>query len=121
MLPQKIALAQAELRSSSRRRTLLGGKIVSRDGTFSLDCVIRDLTPIGAKIDLAPERLIPKRLYLIAPKLHLAFDAEQMWRNGKMAGLKFHHSLDLANDPGAHPQFLRRIYLALCPRNSAGT
>ena len=73
----------------------------------------------GARIDVPPERLFPRRTYLIVATHHAAFEAEQIWRNGRQAGLKFHRSLDLANGTEA-PQFVKKIYLELCPRESSG-
>jgi hypothetical protein len=120
MPPETDPSARAESRGAVRRRSLFPGRIISRDGSFSSECLIRDFNEAGAKIDLPPERLFPLRLYLIAARLPSAFDAEVIWRNGRQAGLIFHRALDLAEGDNPAPQFLRRLHSELCPRESRG-
>src|SRR5690348_3891352 len=65
-----------ELRRSPRRRVLLSAKIVARDGVFSADCAIRNISERGAQVDVPAEMLLPVRFYLVAGRLPVAYDAE---------------------------------------------
>ena len=102
-----------ELRGVPRSRTLLGAKIVFRDGSCSFGCTVRNMTDGGARIAVAPDQLIPARFYLITSKHETAFDAEAVWRRGALLGVKFHGRLDLSA-PQFH--FVKRLADELRPR-----
>ena len=55
-----------ESRGVLRRRSYFHGKIISRDGTFSLDCVIRNLSESGTRIQVGGHELFPLRFFLYA-------------------------------------------------------
>lgn len=51
--------SMGERRASSRQRRLHGGKIVFNNNTSSIDCVVRDLSPTGARLEVASPIGIP--------------------------------------------------------------
>lgn len=105
-----------EARKTARPRTFFGGRLIFRDGSFSFACVIRELSDVGAKIELPASRLIPQRLYMITSRKLVAYDAEVAWRKGTSAGLKIHATIDLANCTDPQLIFLRRLAAELCAR-----
>ncbi|HEX3430216.1 MAG TPA: PilZ domain-containing protein [Rhizomicrobium sp.] len=119
MLPKTESPA-AESRRAGRNRTLFRGKLVSRDGSFSSECVIRNLSAAGARIEVPSDTLFPVRLYLIGARLPVAYDAEVVWRRGAKAGLKFNSRIELGDGESAAPLFLKRLYSELRPRESRG-
>lgn len=102
-----------EYRRARRSRTLLGGKVVFRDGSYSLGCMVRDMSDDGARLAVAPDQLVPARFYLITSRRNAAFDAELLWRRGALLGAKFHGGLDLS-DSRLH--FVKALADELQPR-----
>lgn len=107
-------------RRAPRKRSYYGGKIVHRDGSCSFDCVIRDISGSGAKIEIREHELIPRRFYLLCTIRKAALDAEMVWRRGGLAGLKVHatHDLETSGAPGL--KFVKRLFAEFRARPSAG-
>jgi hypothetical protein len=84
-----------------RARTLLKGKIIIRGGMMSPDCVIRDLSPDGARVRVSHTILLPSSVGLLVIKDGVLFDAVVAWRKGDEAGLAFSDRRDIrgADDP----------------------
>lgn len=108
--------ATRELRRARRKRSLLGGKIVSPDGAQSFNCVVRDLSDTGARIDVPPSTVFPSRIFLLTPRHALAHEAQLVWRNARQAGLKFVAAHALGPDRPSALRHLWCLYLEMCPR-----
>ena len=107
-------------RRSTRRRAFFSGKIVHCDGSHSFDCVIRDISESGAKIEIKQSDIVPKRLFLLGSRTPTAFEAELVWRKGNLAGLRFLREHDLASSTDA--QMLRlRFHSAALSRTRPGS
>ena len=72
-----------------RRRTLKGGRLSFDDGLGNTECVIRNLSPGGARIQVANIRSVPSEFVL-------TFDADGSsrpcfvrWRRGDSLGVEF--------------------------------
>jgi hypothetical protein len=102
-----------------RRRVYLNGKLVHGDGAFSFDCVIRDLSPGGAKIAVRRTQMMPRDLYLIAVKACLAHHAQVVWTNVPSRGLKFVDTFDLNDNLPENVKFLRPLWESVCVRGAA--
>jgi len=85
-----------EARAEGRKRALLGAKVVSRDGIYSCDCMIRDISESGARINISSAVIIASPFFLIDHQSQIMFEAKIIWRNATQAGLKFldRHSLN---------------------------
>ncbi len=95
-----------ELRRARRMRTYVAGKIVFRDASCSVNCVVRDVSDTGARIAVAADRLLPERCYFVASKRESVFDAEIVWQRGDQRGLRLLPVLDLSEP---RLQFLKNI------------
>lgn len=86
----------SEARAEGRKRTLLGAKVVSRDGIYSCDCLIREISASGARITISSSVIIASPFFLIDYQSQVMFEAKIVWRNAHQAGLKFlaKHPLD---------------------------
>src|SRR4030081_405905 len=62
-------------RKATRKRTLLGGKVVFGDGQQVRDCTIRDISETGARIAIAKGEVIPTRVFLIDRRTPIAYEA----------------------------------------------
>jgi hypothetical protein len=98
----------AELRTTARRRAILGGKIVYNEGAFTHDCRIRDLSEGGARILLAPALVIPTRVVLIEMRNAIAYESEVAWLKAPEFGLRFLSTHSLRGGIPPHMQYLKR-------------
>lgn len=78
----------AERRSIPRRRTLKGARIVVNDGYSTFDCTVRNLTEVGAKLELASTLGIPDAFDLIFDDGR-KFACTVIWRQGEELGVSF--------------------------------
>lgn len=85
--PQKAGWV-GERRRDPRRRVLLQGKIVFPHNSFSSDCLIRDLSPGGARIGVDTASL-SQDPYLIVVRDALVHETRTMWTQAQQAGLRF--------------------------------
>jgi len=105
-----------DLRRAVRTRTLFAGRIVFHDGAYSYECVVRDVSEGGARIEIPSAHLIPRRFYFLSSKEEIAHDCELVWRTRMMAGIKFRQSIQLATCKDPKLRYLRQIAAELCPR-----
>ena len=103
-------------RSNSRKRVLLPGLIVHGHGAFTCDCVLRDVSPTGARIIIREHVQIPERFYLINIRDGVAHDAYRIWGKGRETGVKFESVIPLAANADPAFQRLRQLWLAKVPR-----
>jgi hypothetical protein len=90
-------LPPLEKRAEGRKRTLLGAKVVSRDGIYSCDCTIREISASGARIHISNAVIIASPFFLIDHQSQIMFEARIVWRNAHQAGLKFIHKHSMNN------------------------
>ena len=104
-----------DLRRSVRVRTFLAGRVVFHEGAYSYDCIVRDMSEGGARIEIPEARMMPRRFYFLTSKEELAYDCELVWRTRMMAGIKFREAIQLStcNDPKL--RYLKAIAAELCP------
>jgi PilZ domain-containing protein len=78
-----------ERRASSRQRRLHGAKIVFNDGSSSIDCVVRDLSTNGARLDVVSPIGIPEWFDLRINRNGACYPSKVAWRSGKQIGVTF--------------------------------
>jgi len=79
------------------------------------DCVIRDMSASGAKIELSQLVKLPPRFLLMHLSDGVAFEVVLKWRRGDLAGMAFEkrHPLTEAVEPRLEP--VRTAWKALMP------
>ena len=82
-----IATADTEARNTPRRKVLDSGLI--RFGDFSVPCVIRNLSEIGAALDAAPQSFVPDQFTLIVVRKKKIYSCTVIWRKGTRLGVSF--------------------------------
>ena len=77
-----------EHRGKRRQRSLKSAKIVFANGSFAIDCVIRNFSDTGAQLKVPTSVPIPDHFDLVEPggKRHRAV---VMWRKGDQMGVRF--------------------------------
>ena len=111
----KAESSQRDRKPSPRPRVLLRGLIVYGAGTFTCDCVIRNLTTNGARIALDQLCQITNRFYLINIRDAVAYDAHVVWSKGLDMGVRFGATISLS-DSDFTVRRLKKLWLAKAPR-----
>ena len=107
--PPASATASIERRPKRRNRVLLGGIVASVDGSHSFNCMIRDISPGGARVFPRGQQ-VPSNLYLIHIRDRVAYEATVIWNNGKDVGVSFTNQFRLAEIVDPTKQFLTRLW-----------
>jgi hypothetical protein len=81
-------LGRREQRLQPRRNTMILATITFDNGRTRLDCVIRNLSEGGAKLELATVRGIPQTFDLVVPGHHVQH-CRVAWRALKEMGVQF--------------------------------
>jgi len=79
----------SELRRETRLRTFLKGRIVFNSGNSSMDCLIRDLSPSGARLVLSQTATLPDGFDLVIPAKERTHKATLRWRKDDSVGVIF--------------------------------
>jgi hypothetical protein len=111
----KLKTPPRDRKPSSRQRVLLRGLIVYGAGTFTCDCVFRNLTANGARIAVKQLFQIPERFYLINIRDGIAYDASVVWNRSLDIGVKFQSQLPLNSNEDLTYRRLRKLWLAKAP------
>lgn len=79
-----------ERRKSKRRALNYGASVVSFDGTLRRDCVIDDISAIGAKLRIeAPEDLPEEFVLLLSARGEAKRRCKIAWRGAQEIGVRF--------------------------------
>lgn len=81
-------LGRREQRLQPRRNTMIVATIIYDNGKTRLDCVIRNLSDGGAKLEFATVRGIPQSFDLLVPG-HRPQHCRVAWRALKEMGVQF--------------------------------
>ena len=78
-----------EQRRSTRKRTFLKGKILFNAGASSIDCLVRDLSDEGARIELSETSTLPEVFDLHIPQRDATYRSTLRWRHDGLIGVTF--------------------------------
>jgi len=101
-----------EQRISVRKRTFLKGRIVFNNGSSSMDCLVRDLSEEGARLELSETMTLPEVFDLYIAQKDATFRATLCWRRHESIGVTFAASAKAPPEPapdGSRALLLRRI------------
>jgi len=101
-------------RGVSRKRTLVGGKVIYGDGVFVRDCTIRDITNTGARIALPGGECIPTRIFLIDRRNAVAYEARVCWIKSPLFGLTFLNTYPLDGQVPKDLDYLKTVWRKFC-------
>jgi len=83
------SLDHPERRIQRRGRVLKAGKIVFNSNQSVIDCVIRDLSPGGARVQLTQAGEIPDAFGLFVVNAGVIYPASILWRSRTEHGVIF--------------------------------
>src|ERR1019366_9862159 len=79
-----------ERRQSARARVMYGGVIACNKRQSTMNCVIRNFSEDGEKVEFDNTALLPDVIDLLIAKKNRALRAKITWRQANEAGLAFH-------------------------------
>ena len=86
-----------ENRKAARQKSFLQGRIFFSNGRTSFDCLIRDITHLGARIIFSDVVNIPDTVNLYIPQKNQTLRARVIWRHNDEIGLAFLETSDEHN------------------------
>ena len=78
-----------ERRTASRKRSFLKGTVYFNNRLASIDCVVRDFSDAGARLEFASVVTLPDGFELYIPTRDQTLDAHVRWRNDTEIGVTF--------------------------------
>jgi hypothetical protein len=78
--------------------TCLKGQVRARDGRI-LDCLVRDFSDSGARIEMSGSATLPHSFELFFPLRQATFQAQVRWRGEREIGLIFENPDSAPTDP----------------------
>jgi hypothetical protein len=79
-------------RKAARQKSFLRGSINFNNARSSLDCLIRDISPDGARLDFSGTVSTPDVFDLYIPQKEQMICANVAWRHGEEVGVTFAQS-----------------------------
>jgi PilZ domain len=81
-----------ERRRTQRNRVIYHGRIAYNERLSTIDCVVRNFSNDGVKVEFDNLALLPDEVDLFIAKKNRSFRARLAWRNVNRAGLTFRPS-----------------------------
>jgi hypothetical protein len=78
-----------ENRSSTRHKTFFRGRIYFDNRRTSIDCLIRDMSHDGARLELPTDAAVPDVIELFMPHKNETKRSRVQWRVGREIGVSF--------------------------------
>jgi hypothetical protein len=79
----------SESRRNQRQRTLKDGKIIFNENRSVINCIVRDVSPTGAKLKLSASTELPPEFKLLLVSENLIAPVACVWRKGDLVGVHF--------------------------------
>jgi hypothetical protein len=109
---------ESDRRSAVRIQTQRSGKVLC--GAFAWDCVIRDLSSNGARVQMLSSAAPPGQVQLVDLAAGLAHDVTVAWQREREVGMRIVRTYDLRGLAPAAAQTAKRMWLASQSNLSAG-
>ena len=82
-------MAEDERRTSARQRTVMRGCIYYDKRSAAADCLVRDVSQSGARLELSANVVIPDLIELYIPKKEETHQARVLWRHDNEIGVAY--------------------------------
>jgi hypothetical protein len=76
-----------ERRAVARHKTFIKGRIYFNNRLSSVDCIVRDVTDVGARLEASQSVALPDAFELYLPAKDEHFRAQVEWRKGSYLGV----------------------------------
>lgn len=100
-----------ERRRSARQKSLLRGCIYFNNRRSAVDCLVRDISPAGARLIFSEAVSVPEAFDLYIPHKETTLRARVQWRHGDEVGAIFGKDLALSSAPvpSSDRELVRRV------------
>ena len=78
-----------EHRQTLRSRVIYTGVVAFNERRSTIECVVRNFSDDGARIEFENPAMLPDEIDLFIPKKNRSFHAKIVWANAGQAGLTF--------------------------------
>lgn len=102
----------ANRRDSLRRRRLKSAKLVFNNASSVIDCVLRDISDTGAKLETENAAHLPRSVILKVGE-DQSFDCEVMWRSERQLGVRFRNNDSLRHLSGFMASMVQDLHMPL--------
>ena len=96
-----------ERRRIARQKSFLRGMIYFNNRRNAVDCLIRDISPYGARLIFSDAVTTPDVLELYIPQKEQTLRVHAVWRHGQEVGVAFAQAAQM--DPVAEPDLAERV------------
>ena len=96
-----------ERRRIARQKSFLRGMIYFNNRRNVVDCLIRDISPYGARLIFSDAVTTPDVLELYIPQKEQTLRVHAIWRHGQEVGVAFAQAAQM--DPVAEPDLAERV------------
>ncbi|MBV8963327.1 MAG: PilZ domain-containing protein [Hyphomicrobiales bacterium] len=79
-----------------RSRSFLKATIRFYHRNVTIDCIVRDISPTGAKLEVDRTHVLPQEFDLEVPQRSAVYPCELKWRKENSAGVHFKENVDPA-------------------------
>jgi hypothetical protein len=86
LIPEAIMI---DRRQNARARVIYSGVIAFNARQSTMDCVVRNFSDNGAKVEFENAALLPDEINLVIARKSRAFSAKIIWRQPNAAGVAF--------------------------------
>jgi len=83
---------------------------------MSFDCVIRDVSEMGAKLAIPPDRQIPELFLVIDMRTRMAYRSKLIWQTKGEIGVEYQSTMALTANLDRSLRFLNRLWLERAAR-----
>jgi hypothetical protein len=89
-------IRSGESRASKRERVMLTAALSFSNRTFSVTCLVTQISAKGAKLSLSREVAISEKMNIAIPQRNIETSARLVWRRGHHAGIEFQDAVESA-------------------------
>jgi hypothetical protein len=108
-MAEQIERRTEERRRTARQKSFLRGMIYFNNRRSAVDCLVRDISPYGARLIFSDAVTTPDVLDLYIPQKEQTLRVQVIWRHGQEVGVSFAQAAQLdpvaepASEPGSNP------------------
>jgi hypothetical protein len=99
----------SDKRTSPRLRSFLKGRVLFNGGQSSLDCLIRDMSSTGARLEISASVTLPDRFDLYLPHRDETCRVHLQWRRAGQIGVAFDQVESAPEMPSAPQDVAARV------------
>jgi hypothetical protein len=88
-MPEQIERRTEERRRTARQKSFLRGMIYFNNRRNAVDCLVRDISPYGARLIFSDAVTTPDVLDLYIPQKEQTLRVQVIWRHGPEVGVAF--------------------------------